>query len=193
MSATPWRSPLARALHHNRSQRDSRYFQIATVHADGRPANRTVVFRGFGGDRDMIQFITDRRSAKLDDIAHQNWGEICWYFPKTREQFRIAGTLTVIDADQPDSALQQTRSQAWQQLSEPARVQFAWPHPGQPRSPQAAAVQSTPPDPVTPLPTFCLVWLEPLMVDHLELRGDPQTRSRYQWHGQQWDTQVVNP
>jgi pyridoxamine 5'-phosphate oxidase len=47
MTLAPWRSALARALHRNRALVYARYFQLATVRADGRPANRTVVFRGF--------------------------------------------------------------------------------------------------------------------------------------------------
>ncbi|MEO1006929.1 MAG: pyridoxamine 5'-phosphate oxidase, partial [Cyanobacteria bacterium J06638_38] len=42
----PWRSLLSGAIHRNRSQPHSRYFQLATVTPEGYPANRTVVFRG---------------------------------------------------------------------------------------------------------------------------------------------------
>ena len=42
-----WRLSLTSALHRNRHLVYSRYFQLATVGLEGRPANRTVVFRGF--------------------------------------------------------------------------------------------------------------------------------------------------
>lgn len=43
----PWRSPLSRAIHLNRSQAHHRFLQLATVTPGGQPRNRTVVFRGF--------------------------------------------------------------------------------------------------------------------------------------------------
>lgn len=40
-----WKNLLEKALKRNRSAQNSRYFQLATVRSDGRPACRTVVFR----------------------------------------------------------------------------------------------------------------------------------------------------
>ena len=125
MSLTPWRSHIARALHRNRSKPYSRYLQLATVNTHGLPTNRTVVFRGFLENSNQLQIITDLRSDKVTDIRHQPWGEICWYFTKTREQFRIAGNLILIDSDYPESGLLQQRKQVWQKLSDSARSQFA--------------------------------------------------------------------
>ncbi|MFM7425627.1 MAG: pyridoxamine 5'-phosphate oxidase family protein, partial [Elainella sp.] len=92
----PWRTPLARALHRNRALAYARYFQLATVQHDGKPANRTVVFRGFLEPGNRLKLIADRRSQKIDQLAHQPWAEVCWYFPKTREQFRLSGTMAVV-------------------------------------------------------------------------------------------------
>ena len=200
MPLPPWRSPLARALHRNRSLPNARYLQLATLRPDGRPANRTVVFRGFWADTDQLQFAIDSRSQKAEQISLQAWGEGCWYFPKTREQFRILGKLTRVSADQSDQVLNQARERLWQDLSDAARTQFAWAQPGEPR----AADSFTPPtpDPETPLPNFELLLLDPEQVDHLELRGDPQNRylySRMQSDRMQtqndssWTVQSVNP
>ena len=101
MSLAPWRSPLSRALHRNRSLPNARYVQLATVRPDGSPANRTIVFRGFVEEPfcnstplyDTLQFVTDRRSEKVIEIEHQVLGEVCWYFPNTREQFRAPSTV----------------------------------------------------------------------------------------------------
>ncbi|MBE9113947.1 pyridoxamine 5'-phosphate oxidase family protein, partial [Nodosilinea sp. LEGE 07298] len=122
----PWRSPLARALHRNRSKPYSRYFQLATVTAEGRPANRTVVFRGFLPDTNSLTVVTDQRSAKVTDIAAHSWAEACWYFTETREQFRLAGPIQVVGAA-ADSALTEARQKAWDSLSDNARQQFYWP------------------------------------------------------------------
>lgn len=194
MTSTLWRSPLARALHHNRALVYARYLQLATVRTDGRPANRTLVFRGFLPATDRLKLITDHRSEKVEQIADQAWGEICWYFPKTREQFRLLGTLTLIQADHPDSDLAEARQTQWQELSDAARLQFAWPNPGQPRT-DAGNFNPPAPDPLQPLPNFCLLLLDPIQVDHLALKGDPQDRQRYQYNPdtQSWFVEAVNP
>ncbi len=190
---SPWRSPLARALHRHRSQPFSRYFQLATVQVDGRPANRTVVFRGFLDNTNQLKIITDTRSQKLEQIHHQPWAEACWYFTETREQFRLAGKLTSIDANYPDSELQKARQFTWQNLSDNARLQFAWPHPNEKRA-NCEAFAPPSPDPSQALPNFCLLLLDPVKVDHLELRGDPQNRWLYvRDESHNWLTQAVNP
>lgn len=192
MALAPWRSPLARALHRNRSLPYARYFQLATVRLDGRPANRTVVFRGFREDTNQLQMVTDARSEKADQIAQSAWGEACWYFPTTREQFRLSGTLMLVQNGCPEPDLLKERQRSWQTLSDAARVQFTWPHPGQPRD--NAGFTQPPPDPVNPLPQFCLLLLDPVQVDHLELRGEPQNRWIYSCcDGAGWTTEAVNP
>jgi pyridoxamine 5'-phosphate oxidase len=193
MSLAPWRSPLARALHRNRSLAYARYLQLATVRADGRPANRTIVFRGFRDGTNQLQFATDSRSDKATQIRHQPWGEACWYFPQTREQFRLAGSLDLIGADGADAELHQARQKLWQGLSAAARIQFAWAHPSQPRATNEVFYPPVP-DATEPLLNFQMLILEPEQVDHLELRGDPQNRCRYVQNGnRQWSVQDVNP
>ena len=191
-SLAPWRSPLARALDQNCRLAYSRYLQLATVRPDGRPANRTVVFRGFLENTDQMQLVVDARTQKPQQIEHQPWGEACWYFPDSREQFRLTGLLTLVGVNHSDPALKQARQTSWQQLSAPARLQFAWPQPGEPRA-DAPAFQPPPPDAVEPLPHFCLLLLEPMEVDRLELRGEPQTRTLYCRDNVQWSMQSINP
>ena len=193
MCLAPWRSHLAGALHRNRSLPFARYLQLATVRADGRPANRTVVFRGFLEDTNRLKFVTDIRSQKVEEINLYPWGEICWYFPKTREQFRIAGKLILVVAEHPNTELCSWRRIAWQELSEAARVQFAWPHPGENKA-AASAFELAFPDAIEPLANFCLLLLEPKTVDWLELRGEPQNRSLYMLDDVgNWSVRKVNP
>jgi pyridoxamine 5'-phosphate oxidase len=192
MTLAPWRSALARALHRNRALVYARYFQLATVRADGRPANRTVVFRGFLPDSNQLMMISDRRSQKVPQIAQIPWGEICWYFPKTREQFRLSGALSIVEQSDPNPQRQQAYTQAWQKLSDPAREQFYWHPPGQPHDP--SRLQPDPPDnQENPAENFMLLIFEPIEVDHLELRSHPHTRHRYQHHQDQWQTEMLNP
>lgn len=189
---TPWRSPLARALHRNRSLPQARYLQLATVRPDGRPANRTVVFRGFRDDTDQLQIVTDARSAKIAQIQYSPWGEICWYFPTTREQFRLSGKLILVTENSTE-LLGAARQQAWLKLSDAARSQFAWPPPGQPKSEAAFPAASIEPG-TPPRPQFCLLLLEPVTVDWLELRPDPQSRWLYQYQEDgTWSATAINP
>ena len=193
MNLAPWRSHLAAALHRNRSLHEARYLQLATVRASGRPANRTVVFRGFLEDTNQLKFVTDIRSQKVEEINLYPWGEICWYFSKTREQFRIAGQLILVAAEHPNAELCSRRRMAWQELSEAARVQFAWPHPGENKA-AASAFEFAAPDAIEPLANFCLLLLEPETVDLLELRGEPQNRSLYlRDEALNWSVREVNP
>lgn len=193
MSIATWRSPLARALHRNRSEPHSRYFQLATLRPDGSPANRTIVFRGFLNDTNQLMAITDGRSDKIAQIIHQPWAEACWYFTKTREQFRLFGRLQIADADHREHTLKTTRQNIWQQLSDKARAQFYWPTPGETRT-NGQGFASHTVDPTHPPTYFCLLLLEPTQVDHLELRGNPQNRYRYQMtEDNRWQKIPVNP
>lgn len=192
MALAPWRSAIARALHRNRSLPFARYLQLATVRSDGAPANRTVVFRGFLDDSDQLQFVTDARSEKATQIEHHPWGEVCWYFPHTREQFRITGSLILVTEAYPDPGMQSARQRSWQSLSDAARTQFTWPHPGKPRS--DGGFDALPPNPTAPLSHFCLLLLQPHQVDHLELRGEPQNRCLYCLNDAlEWSMQTINP
>ncbi|BAY12742.1 Npun_F5749 family FMN-dependent PPOX-type flavoprotein [Calothrix sp. NIES-2098] len=194
MSLAPWRSAIARALHQNRSLPYARYLQLATVRVNGLPANRTVVFRGFLEATNQLKFITDSRSEKAEQIQQKAWAEACWYFPNTREQFRITGSLILVGSDS-QADLATARATTWQELSDAARLQFAWPHPGERRNKdEKAAFNPPPPNPSQPLSNFCLLLLDPLQVDHLELRGEPQNRWLYYRNDQhEWSTKEINP
>ena len=213
-SIAPWRSPLSRALHRNRSVPFARYLQLATVKLDGTPANRTVVFRGFLNATNCLMFISDLRSEKTNQIQQNPNVEACWYFTKTREQFRICGQITLVTASNDDDSpknealnnrkatLQNARQQIWQNISDNARIQFSWPSPKalrmtSPQKPEASTAFNPPyPDPQTPPEAFTLLVLIPHSVDHLELRGEPQNRRLYvkdSGKANKWNVTTVNP
>jgi PPOX class probable FMN-dependent enzyme len=142
----------------------------------------------------QLQIITDSRSEKVSQIGERPWGEACWYFTKTREQFRFLGKLTIVTADYADESLQKARRLVWQKLSDGARSQFAWPDPGKTRVEEASAFLPLPPSPDEPLTNFCLLLIDPERVEHLELRGEPQNRWQYYLDGSQlWIARSVNP
>lgn len=194
MSLALWRSPLGHALHRNRSLPNARYLQLATIAANGRPRNRTVVFRAFRENTNQLQIVTDSRSDKIPELNLNPWVEICWYFPKTREQFRFSGKIIIVDSSTQDSELQLTRHSIWSNLSDSARVQFAWPNPKQPRDENPQQFEIEAPDAEQPLDNFCLLLLDAIAVDHLELRGQPQNRRLYiLTEANDWICQEVNP
>lgn len=188
---SPWRSILARALHRNRSLPNARYFQLATVNFEGKPTNRTLVFRGFLNQTNQLQIITDSRSEKINQINQNPCSEICWYFPKTREQFRISGNLTIIGEKDEN---QIPRLTVWQNLSDSAKQQFTWPHPGKTLTKNEQNFLQEIPLPNQPVSNFILLLFNPEKVDHLELKENPHQRTLYYLDNEQnWITQAVNP
>jgi pyridoxamine 5'-phosphate oxidase len=195
----PWRSPIARALHRNRSLPQSRYLQLATIDAHQRPRNRTLVFRGWLEPDSQLKFVTDLRSSKAIQLAARShpptpqFAEACWYFPKTREQFRVSGTLTLIAPGSEIDWHQQALQEAWQQMSASARHQFDWATPGADISPNPETFTPPIPDAIAPSVNFGLLLLKPIAIDHLELRGEPQNRYLYESTAGEWAVRQVNP
>lgn len=193
MLLAPWRSPLQRALHRNRSQPDSRYLQLATVTPEAKPANRSVVFRGFLADTNSIQIVTDTRSQKFSHLQHQPWAEICWYFTKTREQFRLSGKVTLVTGEHPAPELIKARQNCWHNLSDSGKKQFFWATPVQPLEDNQPHLEINISG-IEPPANFCLLLLNPEKVDHLELKGEPQNRYLYLLDCDQiWFLKQVNP
>jgi hypothetical protein len=106
-SLPPWFRALERAVGANKGDRASTWLTLATVRQSGRPAARTVVFRGFLTAADfggawsppggaLLAFCTDARSDKVAQLGAG--GEAAWYFGVTREQWRLGGSLALVAA-----------------------------------------------------------------------------------------------
>ncbi|WP_026101126.1 Npun_F5749 family FMN-dependent PPOX-type flavoprotein [Synechococcus sp. PCC 7336] len=193
MTVSPWKSLLQAAIRRNRSSRAARFLQLATVDAESRPHNRTVVFRGFLPETDLIQLATDRRSEKIEQLQHNPHAAICWYFDKTREQFRLAGAIETVTADTEDDRRQNARYALWSQLSERAKLLWYWPQPKAAREPAIAFLETLPEQSPVPPETFVLLLFRAEEVDRLELLGDPQNRSLLMRTDSGWIEQSVNP
>ncbi|MEL7474809.1 MAG: pyridoxamine 5'-phosphate oxidase family protein [Cyanobacteria bacterium P01_A01_bin.3] len=210
--ATQWKSLLLAALHRNRSDRGVRFLQLATVDRLNRPRNRTVVFRGFADDRATIMLAVDSRSEKLEQLEHNPHAAICWYFSKTREQFRLTGRITVVAESgvihpqtnhQPDNPeltdrepgdwQQATRVQLWGRLSDSAKLLWYWPHPKGDREGAEAFLSQPPADSQHPPDTFVLLLFDATEVDRLELKGEPQNRTIFAQQTEGWQARTVNP
>ena len=47
----------------------------------------------------------------MEHVKQNPWAEACWYFPDTREQFRLGGELTIVGPDHPDAHLREVSAQ----------------------------------------------------------------------------------
>ncbi|WPT16536.1 Pyridoxine/pyridoxamine 5'-phosphate oxidase 2 [Picochlorum sp. SENEW3] len=176
-ASASWYTDLKISLKKNEKSRESRYFQLATVDSSGKPCNRTVVYRGFfpqGGavNDSIITFVTDRRSDKVEQVAHCPFVEIAWYFPATREQYRLKGVIQVV-GEESDPDLVKAREISWKNMSDPGRQQFLWPTPGVPRTGQDESQYDTKDHPQKDAPVaphFCLCCVYVTHVDHLNLK-----------------------
>jgi len=173
-----WRAKLQASLQKHENLVFSKYFQLATIKPDGRPANRTVVFRGFLDGTNDITFVTDKRYNKVAEAAQNPAAEVAWYFTESREQYRLSGLLTVVGPEHKSQALQDARAAAWRSMSDKARAQYLWPAPGAPKTGKEELPQQPPPSAdQPPLPTFCLSVLSIQEVDYYQTSD--QVRYKY--------------
>ncbi len=108
-------APLFRALTSSISQNQmiefSRYAQLATHSLDGTPNVRTINVRGApfedthdGQTRGALKFSSDARSSKIAELIASArtskdgkvQASLCWFFPITREQFRLRCDVQLI-------------------------------------------------------------------------------------------------
>jgi hypothetical protein len=54
----------------------------------------------------------------VSELAANPHVEVCWYFPTSREQFRLSGTAHIVALDHPDQQLLAARQQAWAAMSD---------------------------------------------------------------------------
>ncbi len=165
--------------------------QLATVRCDssgplsGRPANRTINVRS--ADATGVWFVSDLRSGKADDIFNggNQYGELCWYFPERKMQFRLSGTLQVDEG---------ARSDLWRELSAEQRAWWALPAPG---SAVDGVMQKECQNVLEgEMPAhFCVIQLEVDFVDLLDQKPRPMRREMHSKDGasEDWSVQLVYP
>lgn len=208
-----WRQSLVRSLHAQRSKPESKFFQVANAYlltgseGDSQLAveNRTMVFRGFAANSNVLLAITDSRSDKIVQwtSSPNAKSQLCWYFAKTREQYRISADVVLIGApsipshsrfeDQLIESLLPSREIIWEQLSDKAKAQFFWPQPKQQVTP---ADDTNEGEHVVGIPdNFILVAFVPYYVDYLHLSSPSQKRELhcYSENDHTWAYELVNP
>lgn len=182
-----WRAELTKSLHKTRSIPESRYFQLATVDSDGVPYCRTVVYRGITDDNQCVA-VSDTRTDKCAQLVHNARAQICWYFAKTREQYRFSVTADVVTLDDNFELVQAH----WARLSDAGKKQFLW---GKPRAPRNSELPLKADGDFALVPAhFCVLLLNVEKVDYLNLRGTPQYRALHYCDEQgNWHSQSVIP
>ena len=114
-----WRQGLTKSLHQTRSMPESRYVQLTSVDESGFPHCRTVVFRGLTDNNELV-VISDTRSEKYQQLLKRPQAQVCWYFSKTREQYRFTCNATVLTAQQDETLVREQ----WNKLSDAGKKQF---------------------------------------------------------------------
>ncbi len=185
-----WRALLEAALARHRDLPHTLYAQVATVRPDGRPANRTLVFRSFLDASQRLVFTSDMRSGKASHLDANSWVEVCWYFTNSREQFRLSGQAS-LSAEGAEGNLTEARRRIWRGLSDNSRQTFAWPSPGERRGSADEFERAVS---IEPPPHFALLIVEPQQVDHLLLSARPHQRTIHQLTiDGEWLSTPVNP
>ncbi|KAI6702621.1 hypothetical protein NL676_011757 [Syzygium grande] len=195
-STAPWKQLLLDALHSNSSLKHSSFFQLATVGSNGRPSNRTVVFRGFQESTDKIQIHTDSRGRKIEELKNNPLAEICWYFTNSWEQFRISGIVEMIDHSNPDSLKLQQREKAWHACSVKSRLQYLGPTPGLPYIGKHFRDENSLDSSTGPVDSFCLLIMDPDQVDYLNLKSNQRmtfTSTKSDSEEKCWALERINP
>ncbi|ESR58047.1 Pyridoxal 5'-phosphate synthase [Citrus sinensis] len=191
----PWKQLLLQALESQSHLKHSIYFQLATVGTNGRPSNRTVVFRGFQDNTDKIQINSDTRSRKIEELKSCPFSEICWYFTESWDQFRINGRVDVIDGSNSDPEKLQIREKSWFGCSMKARLQYLDPEQGCPSVNEQPKEFSL--DPCAgPVDAFCVLILDPDQVDYLNLKSNQKLKfmSRLSDNGEKyWASLKTSP
>lgn len=184
-----WYGKLTKSLESARHQPESRYIQLATVAQDGAPNVRTVVFRGFEQQSDTLYVVTDTRSEKIGELQHLPKACICWYFSRTREQYRLFSRVKIHTTNTQQELVQKH----WMKMSDAGKRQFMWGEPGLPiQEGRALRVEAIPEDAPS---HFCVLALDVYKVDYLTLRGNPQHREIH-WRSEEgcnWQHCIVTP
>src|SRR5690606_28238545 len=74
---------------------------LATADADGRPAARMVLLKGF--DERGFVFFTNLESRKAEDLAANPRAALCFYWPPLETQVRVEGAVTPVGEEEADA------------------------------------------------------------------------------------------
>ena len=187
MTIPIWRQRLRAAQKREGAVAQARWVQLATVSQNGSPRVRTLVFRGWI-DETQLELFSDARSDKFSELNHQPEAEICWLFPKAKQQFRLRGVIEIL-CPRSDSV---ACDQAWRNLTPRGRAVWTWPQPGAPFIGTDSMAINV--DDNHPLPDhFRILRLSTVRVELLDLKGDFHQRLLWTQSNQIWIEERLNP
>jgi pyridoxamine 5'-phosphate oxidase len=105
--------------------------------------------------------------SRVQDLRANPACELCWFFPLSKEQYRVTGRAVLIDdkCAAGDAKLSAVRLAQWSSLVIPTRQLFDAAPPGTARKAQAMGdldrYEAQPIDPNVPSPNFVVVLLQP--------------------------------
>ena len=144
---------------------------LATRGPDARPRLRTVVLRRLDPEARVLEFHTDRRAAKVAEIAADPRVALHVWDPEAQVQLRLDGVAVAHGADVVADA-------AWAALHVGSRAPYAiGPTPGSP----VATPPPMPCDPDAGRGDFLAVTVALEALEWLELSRDGQRRARFRF------------
>jgi pyridoxamine 5'-phosphate oxidase len=72
---------------------------LSTAGADGDPSARVLILRGLDTAGCAVDFASDARSRKGQDLAANPRAALTWYWPAHGRQIRMTGPVSVLDDD----------------------------------------------------------------------------------------------
>ncbi len=178
----PWLPHLISAQNQNSRIRSSRWVQLATISKANTPRVRTVVFRGWSNSYEM-NILTDRRSAKFNELELNNNVEVCWLFTKSNCQFRFRGKSTI------DNTYDTFRH--WDKLDNETKSMWSWPAPGE-KYQKNRNEHLKKKDNASNLDNFVLLKIKIFHVDQLIINKDIHLRRQWS-RDKDWFEERINP
>lgn len=77
---------------------------LATVSPEGCPSGRIVLLKGFENGR--LHFYTNHNSRKGEQLAHNHWVALTFFWPELERQIRIEGKANPLPQDLSDAYFQ---------------------------------------------------------------------------------------
>ncbi|MDR9774100.1 pyridoxamine 5'-phosphate oxidase family protein [Rhizobium hidalgonense] len=188
IDASTWRELEAAAAN---PQSGFRFLNLCSVDAEARPQARMVVLRRADRSLRLLEFHTDMRSPKWQELSANPHATILGFWPQTQLQFRLQGTVErhAAGGDQADAA--------WGKLSTWTRMTYAGGPPGDERGFDTIdeAALSRPVDEAEGKPHFGLLIFRVRTLDWFQLRrqGNRRALLTYDETGALAASRWVNP
>ena len=164
-----------------------RVVTLATLLRRNHARARSVVCRRIDNEG-RLYFASDARNGKNGQLRVNGSAEVVCWLPTRKEQYRVAGTVVVIDSTNTGTL----RAELWRDLSDATRATFYWPEPGRPRASNPAAFPREVPASVAPPRCFEVLVLSPGQVELLDLKPHPHERIKW-FATNDWVGYRVNP